>query len=158
MARPSAADRERPGRLISVRNERYEEAIEYIGSRAAVLSQAGASLSWTRERADTLFVCEASEEGSDDRAPASASGASNGRRSEGTRFSSPSDDEVGGFTARSAASGASNQTELLMDPVRLIDRRHAAYGAEDMVEVGWIRGLEGELGSADAVLTRGQAR
>jgi len=28
------------------------------GSRAAVLGQAGAPLSWTRERADTFFVCE----------------------------------------------------------------------------------------------------
>jgi hypothetical protein len=27
------------------------------GSRAAVLSEAGAPLSWTIERADTLFVC-----------------------------------------------------------------------------------------------------
>ena len=32
------------------------------------------------------------------------------RRREGTRFSSPSDDEVGGFRARSGASGASNRT------------------------------------------------
>ena len=80
------------------------------------------------------------------------------RRSEPTRFPSASDDEVGGIQARSAGSRASNRTELLMDPVRLIDRRHAAYGAEDMVEVGWVCGLEGELGSADAVLTRGQGR
>jgi hypothetical protein len=30
-----------------------------VGNRApAVLSQAGAPLSWTSERADTLFVCE----------------------------------------------------------------------------------------------------
>jgi hypothetical protein len=29
-----------------------------LGSRAAVLSQAGAPLSWTSERADALFVCE----------------------------------------------------------------------------------------------------
>jgi hypothetical protein len=28
------------------------------GSRAAVLNQAGAPLSWTNERADTLFVCK----------------------------------------------------------------------------------------------------
>jgi hypothetical protein len=34
------------------------------GSRAAVLSQAGAPLSWTSERADTLFRLRASEEGS----------------------------------------------------------------------------------------------
>jgi hypothetical protein len=33
------------------------------------------------------------------------------RRSEPTRFSSLSDDEVGGFPARSAASGASNPTQ-----------------------------------------------
>jgi hypothetical protein len=33
-------------------------------SRAAARSQAGAPLSWTNDRADTLFVCEASEEGS----------------------------------------------------------------------------------------------
>ena len=33
-------------------------------SRAAARSQAGAPLSWTSERADTSFVCEASEEGS----------------------------------------------------------------------------------------------
>ena len=29
-----------------------------VGSRAAAVSQAGAPLSWTSERADTLFVCE----------------------------------------------------------------------------------------------------
>ena len=28
------------------------------GLRAAVLSEAGAPVSWTSERADTLFVCE----------------------------------------------------------------------------------------------------
>ena len=28
------------------------------GSRSAVLSQAGAPLSWTSEQADTSFVCE----------------------------------------------------------------------------------------------------
>ena len=47
---------------------------------------------------------------------------------------------------------------LLLDAVGLIDRRHTAYGAEDMVEMGWVRGLEGELGAADAVLAGGKAR
>ena len=46
-------------------------------SRAAARSQAGAALSWTSERADRSFVCEASEEGSGPKAPTSASGASN---------------------------------------------------------------------------------
>jgi hypothetical protein len=40
----------------------------------AMLSQAGAPLSWTSERADTFFVCE-QVEGSGTQAPASASGA-----------------------------------------------------------------------------------
>jgi hypothetical protein len=36
-----------------------DEVAASVGkSRAAVLSQAGAPLSWTSERADTLFVCE----------------------------------------------------------------------------------------------------
>jgi hypothetical protein len=38
------------------------------------------------------------------------------RRSEPTRLSSGSDDNVGGFPARSAASGASNQTEREQRP------------------------------------------
>jgi hypothetical protein len=54
-------------------------------SRAAARSEAGAPLSWTSERADTHFVCEASEEGSGYQAPDSASGASNPKRSQRRR-------------------------------------------------------------------------
>jgi hypothetical protein len=83
------------------------------GSRAAVLRQAGAPLSWTNARVASLrgqsgfsIGCRlrASEEGSGYRAPASASGASNIEGNEGTRSSSPSDDAVGGCPARSARS------------------------------------------------------
>jgi hypothetical protein len=42
--------------LISIRGERSEQS--NIGSRAAVLSEAGVPLSWTSEGAGTLFVCE----------------------------------------------------------------------------------------------------
>ena len=42
-----------------------------------MLSQAGALLSWTSERADMLFRLRANEEGSSLQAPASASSASN---------------------------------------------------------------------------------
>jgi hypothetical protein len=69
-------------------------------SRAAVLSQAGAPLSWTSERADTFSVCEESAEGSGSQAPASASEASNVYGESGGAFSSASDDEVGGLSAR----------------------------------------------------------
>jgi len=64
-------------------------------SRAAARSQAGAALSWTSERADTSFVCEASEEGSGPKAPTSASGASNVHGVSGGVLSSASDDDGG---------------------------------------------------------------
>jgi hypothetical protein len=63
------------------------------GWRAAVLDERGSR---------HAFRLRASEEGSGERAPASASGASNARRSERRRFSSASDDEVGGLKARDA--------------------------------------------------------
>ena len=44
------------------------------------------------------------------------------------------------------------EQSLLMDAVRLVDGRHAAYGAEHVVKMGGICGLEGELCPADAVL------
>jgi hypothetical protein len=50
-------ERRRSRRVHSAIRAERSEAIEY-GSRAAVLSQAGAPLSWTNERADTLFVGE----------------------------------------------------------------------------------------------------
>jgi hypothetical protein len=59
--------------------------------------QAGAPLSWTSERADTFFVCEASEEGSGLRAPASASEASNLHGVGGGVLSSASDNNGGKF-------------------------------------------------------------
>jgi hypothetical protein len=67
-------------RVLSHRCERRE-----IARRR--LRQAGAPLSWTSERADTHFVCEASEEGSGEQAPDSASGASNPKRRERRRSS-----------------------------------------------------------------------
>jgi hypothetical protein len=69
---------------------------------------------WTSEGADAFFVCERDEEGSGFPAQSSASGASHQarseqsnsgsraavlRRSEPTRFSLASDDEIGGFPA-----------------------------------------------------------
>ena len=47
---------------------------------------------------------------------------------------------------------------LLLDAVGLVDRWNTAYGAEHVVQMGWIRGLESELGAADAVLAGGEAR
>ena len=50
-------ERRRSRRLLSaIRRERSEQS--NTGSRAAVLSEAGAPLSWTNERTDTLFVGE----------------------------------------------------------------------------------------------------
>jgi hypothetical protein len=52
------------------RSERQQAEQSNLGSRAAVLSQAGAPLSWTRERADMLFVCErARKAAADERRP-----------------------------------------------------------------------------------------
>jgi hypothetical protein len=46
-----------------MRERPYEGAVS-VGNRApAVLSQAGAPLSWTSERTDMLFVCERVSEG-----------------------------------------------------------------------------------------------
>ena len=70
-------------------------------------------------------------------------------------------DEVGGYKARSARSELGergNQTQLLVNAVGLIDRRDTAYGAQHVVQVGGVRGLEGELGAADAVLAGVQGR
>jgi hypothetical protein len=86
----AAAKRETP---------RAERAIKHGNRAPAVLSQAGAPLFWTSERADTLRL-RASEEGSGLRAPALASGASNGQRREQRRRSSASDDEFGGSKVR----------------------------------------------------------
>jgi hypothetical protein len=92
------------------------------GSRAAVLRQAGAPLSWTNAGAASVrgqsgfsIGCRlrASEEGSGYRAPASASGASNIEGNEGTRSSSPSDDEVGGWRcSRRRSAGGDGGTTL----------------------------------------------
>jgi hypothetical protein len=85
---------------------------EWADSRArSAPSKAGAPLSWTIVRADMLFVCERSEEGSgQERQPQRAeramytarqldpgSRAAVLRRSEQTRLSSASEDEVGGL-------------------------------------------------------------
>src|SRR5687768_12201920 len=71
------------------------------GSRAAVLSQAGAPLPWTRERADTPFVCERVRKAAADKRQPQRALASKSTESEGTCFSSPSDDEVGGLLSAS---------------------------------------------------------
>ena len=47
----------------------------------------------------------------------------------------------------SAASGAI----LLVDAVCLVDGRHTAYGAQHVIQVRGVGGLERELGSADAI-------
>jgi hypothetical protein len=67
-----------------------------VGNRApAVLSQAGAPLSWTSERADTLFVCERVRKAAAcERQPPRAERAM--QRSEHTRLIVAKDDEVGG--------------------------------------------------------------
>jgi hypothetical protein len=104
------ADRNRlrvgKSRLLVVRrsedSNRIARRCAEPGWRAAVLDE-GASRH--------AFGLRATEEGSGSRAPASASGASNAIRNEPTRLSSGSDDEVGDFAARSAASGASHRTE-----------------------------------------------
>jgi hypothetical protein len=78
------------------------EAIK-TGSRAAVLSQAGAPLPWTIERADMLFVCEGVRKAAaSERQPQRAERAMYTER--GDMLSSSSDDEVGGLKARSALS------------------------------------------------------
>jgi hypothetical protein len=61
----------------------------------AVLSQAGAALSWTSERADTLFVCErVRKAAAHERQPQRAERAMY-KEGGDMLFSSPSDDEVG---------------------------------------------------------------
>jgi hypothetical protein len=47
---------------------------------------------------------------------------------------------------------------LLLDAVGLVDRRNTTYGTQHVIQVGRIRGLEGELGAADAVLAGGETR
>jgi hypothetical protein len=70
--------------------------------------QAGAPLSWTSERADTSFVCERVRKAAAwERQPQRVERAMYTERADNA-FPSASDDEVGGFRARSAASGASN--------------------------------------------------
>jgi hypothetical protein len=65
-----------------------------------VLSQAGAPLSWTSERADTLFVCErVRKAAAHKRQPQRAERAMSTERAEGA-LPSASDDEVGGFLPR----------------------------------------------------------
>jgi hypothetical protein len=60
----SASDDEVGGSQRAMR-EQLKESAASVGNRApAVLSQAGAPMSWTSERADTLFRLRASEEGS----------------------------------------------------------------------------------------------
>jgi hypothetical protein len=69
-------------------------------SRAAVLSQAGAPLSWTSERADTLFVCERVRKAAAyKRQPQRAE-----RATYGGVLSSAIDDDGGGSKARCASS------------------------------------------------------
>ena len=79
-----------------------------------MLSQAGALLSWTNERAEAFFVCErARKAAADKRQPQRAERAMD-RGVSGHALSSASDDEVGGEEARSARSERSewsNQTE-----------------------------------------------
>ena len=76
---------------------------------AAVLSQAGALLSWTSERADTFFVCERVRKAAADRRQPQRAEASNGRRREQRRSSSASDDEVAEFNARDARAASTTQ-------------------------------------------------
>jgi hypothetical protein len=116
-----------------------DRSCERRKSRAAARSQAGAPLSWTNERADTLFVCEgvrkaaaherqpqraerAMHEGGSGGVLSSASDDDGGgsrcsrRRSAGgdggtTLFRSVGSDEDGGNPANIAASGASNRKQ-----------------------------------------------
>ena len=56
---PFASDDDGGGLQARCASSRKVWVVGSLGkSRAAVLSQAGAPLSWTNERADTLFVCE----------------------------------------------------------------------------------------------------
>jgi hypothetical protein len=101
------------------------------GWRAAVLDERGSR---------HAFRLRASEEGSGSQAPASASGVEQCTRSEGTRLSSPNDDEEGGCTARSASAmfappicrrsrrNASLAELILRDGFRRIRRRRRLLG------------------------------
>jgi hypothetical protein len=83
------------------------------GSRAAVLSQAGALLSWTSEGADTFFVRERVRKAAADRRQPQRAERAMDIGASGHALSSASDDEVGGCQARSALSELSernNQT------------------------------------------------
>ena len=81
---------------------------------AAVLSQAGALLSWTSERADTFFVCERVRKAAADRRQPQRAEASNGRRREQRRSSTASDDEVGGIQRARCASSINNAAYKLV--------------------------------------------
>jgi hypothetical protein len=94
--------------------------------------QAGAPLSWTSERADTFFVCEASEEGSGLRAPASASEASNLHGVGGGVLSSASDNNGGKSTAPKIARrcpGRTNEQTRFRLGVREEGRGYGARSA-----------------------------
>src|SRR4051794_2037196 len=78
--RPPTSD---PAKGASERSERSEQLTP---DRAPPCCEAGATLSWTSERADMPFRLRASEEGSGSQAPASASGASNIHGASGHAF------------------------------------------------------------------------
>jgi hypothetical protein len=79
-------------------------------ARGRVLSQAGAPLTWTRERADMLFVCERLRKAADtERQPQRAERAmSQGASRHAFRLRAT--EEGSGYRAPASASGASNVT------------------------------------------------
>jgi hypothetical protein len=93
-------------RLVSVQDEtltRCGSSRERRQSRGAVLSQAGAPLSWTVERPDTAFVCERGRKvAAYGRQPQRAERAMCTERAD--MLSSASDDDAGRFKARCASS------------------------------------------------------
>jgi sirohydrochlorin ferrochelatase len=94
------------------------------------------------ERGDTLFVAERRRSRRLQRAIRSERSEQSDSRSRAAVVS-----QASGSQALASASGAS----LLVDPVCLIDGRHTAYGAQHVIQVRGVGGLEGELGSADAI-------
>jgi hypothetical protein len=89
-----------------------------VGNRApAVLSQAGAPLSWTSERADTLFVCERVRKAA--ACERQLPRAERAMDREGSRdvLSSASDDEVGG-TMRAMREQLPIKSAALSSPCR----------------------------------------
>jgi hypothetical protein len=80
-----------------------------------VLSEAGAPVSWTSERADTPFVCEQVRKAAATKRQPQRGGASNVNRSEPARLSSASDDKVGGL--QSAIRGERSEPSNTVPPM-----------------------------------------